>query len=53
MKGIQIISTFRKFKKNVLMHRPSIKKSLVNVSLHGAWMKAHGRALWDQIQNTL
>ena len=28
VKAIWIISTFRKFQKNVLMHRPSIKKSL-------------------------
>ena len=28
VKGILIISTFRKFQKNVLMHHPSIKKSL-------------------------
>ena len=33
MKGIQIISTFRKFqKKNVPMHHPFIKKSLVHGS---------------------
>ena len=29
VKGISIISTFRKFQKNVLMHHPSIKKSVV------------------------
>ena len=34
-KGIEIISTYRKFqKKNVIMHRPSIKKSLAKVAVN-------------------
>ena len=32
VKGIWIISTFRKFLKNVVMHRPTIKKSLIKVT---------------------
>ena len=37
MKEIKIISLLESFKKNVLMHHPSIKKSMTYINLH--WIK--------------